>query len=430
MGLGHHGRASARPTRLFFLAVAASCALLSPSLAQSQNVTGEGGVRANAALGGDVKRTRFVIGVESAVQYQTFSLADPDRIVVELPDVKMQLPVMPTGTPVGLVHSFRGGLAAPGRARIVIDTLAPATVEASMEKNRDGRGARLVLDITPVDAQIKATRKATIGKPIALGLGAQGVQPPSPTVALPRARQVTKVYKPLIVIDPGHGGHDSGAQKFGTVEKDVVLAFSHRLREKLLETGRYRVMMTRETDVYVDLDERREFGDRNKAALFIAVHADYASTSARGATIYSLREGTAKDLQRSAKGEVTEDVLSTRELDGIRRNEGDVSAVRNILADLAMREVAVNKERSNLFTRSVIEYMGASTDLMANPDREANFRVLKSAKTPSVLIELAYVTNRQDAQNLKSDQWRDRVSSSILTAIENYFSHQTARLPM
>lgn len=404
--------------------------MLPPVSAQAQSTAAEGGVHANAALGGDVKRTRFVIGVESAVQYQTFSLADPDRIVVELPDVKMQLPVMPTGTPVGLVHSFRGGLAAPGRARIVIDTSAPATVEATMEKNRDGRGARLVLDIMPVDAQIKATRKATIGKPAASGLGAQGVQPPSPTVALPRARQVTKVYKPLIVIDPGHGGHDSGAQKFGTVEKDVVLAFSHRLREKLLETGRYRVMMTRETDVFVELDERRDFGDRNKAALFIAVHADYASTSARGATIYSLREGTAKGLQRSAKGEVTEDVLSARELDGIRRNEGDVTAVRNILADLAMREVAVNKERSNLFTRSVIEYMGASTDLMANPDREANFRVLKSAKTPSVLIELAYVTNRQDALNLKSDQWRDRVSGSILTAIENYFSHQTARLPM
>lgn len=404
--------------------------MLSPVFAQAQTATGEGGVRANAALGGDVKRTRFVIGVESAVQYQTFSLADPDRIVVELPDVKMQLPVMPTGTPVGLVHSFRGGLAAPGRARIVIDTTAPATVEASMEKNRDGRGARLVLDITPVDAQVKATKKAAITKPAASGLGAQGVQPPSPTVALPRSRQVTKVYKPLIVIDPGHGGHDSGAQKFGTVEKDVVLAFSHRLREKLLETGRYRVMMTRETDVFVELDERRDFGDRNKAALFIAVHADYASTSARGATIYSLREGTAKDLQRSARGEVTEDVLNARELDGIRRNDGDVTAVRNILADLAMREVAVNKERSNLFTRSVIEYMGASTDLMANPDREANFRVLKSAKTPSVLIELAYVTNRQDALNLKSDQWRDRVSSSILTAIENYFSHQTARLPM
>ncbi|MBV1695714.1 MAG: N-acetylmuramoyl-L-alanine amidase, partial [Hyphomicrobiales bacterium] len=158
--------------------------------------------------------------------------------------------------------------------------------------------------------------------------------------------------------------------------------------------------------------------------------ADYASTSARGATIYSLREGTAKDLQRSARGEVTEDVLNARELDGIRRNDGDVTVVRNMLAGLAMREVAANKGRSNLFTRSVIEYMGASTDLMANPDREANFRVLKSAKTPSVLIELAYVTNRQDALNLKSDQWRDRVSSSILTAIKNYFSHQAARLPM
>jgi N-acetylmuramoyl-L-alanine amidase len=187
--------------------------------------------------------------------------------------------------------------------------------------------------------------------------------------------------------------------------------------------------MTRDNDKFVELDERRAFGDRSRAALFIAVHADYAGSSARGATIYSLRDSTSKGLQGSAKQEAEANVLSQKELEAIRSNKSDVSAVSAMLGNLGKREIEANKDRTQLFSKSVIEFMGASTPMMNNPDREANFRVLKSAKTPSVLIELAYVTNAQDAKNLKSDDWRDKVTGSLLTAIENYFSHREARLP-
>ena len=131
---------------------------------------------------------------------------------------------------------------------------------------------------------------------------------PRPAVS-PQARALG-AFKPVIVLDPGHGGEDTGAQKNGAVEKNVVLAFSLMLRDKLNATGRYKVLMTRDTDVFVELNARREFAERSLASLFVAVHADYAQSKARGATIYSLRESVSSALQRSARGEVAENVLS------------------------------------------------------------------------------------------------------------------------
>jgi N-acetylmuramoyl-L-alanine amidase len=189
--------------------------------------------------------------------------------------------------------------------------------------------------------------------------------------------------------------------------------------------------MTRDSDTFVDLDERRDFAERNKAALFMAIHADYASSRASGATIYSLRDSVATELQRSARGEVTQDLLSDKEMQAIKRVEvADTNIVRGFLADLAQREVAVTHERTNVFARSMIEFMGDATPMMNNPDRSAAFRVLKTAKVPSVLVELAYVTNKQDAANLRSDAWRRKVAGAIVTAVDNYFTHQVARLPM
>ena len=283
----------------------------------------------------------------------------------------------------------------------------------------------------PAEAANKAgsAKKPVINAAVS-GLGASGLQPPLPRPARRPEQRAANIFKPIIVIDPGHGGHDSGASKYGTVEKDVVLAFSLKLREQLQASGRYKVVMTRETDTFIELDDRREMADRAKAALFIAVHADYAGSDARGATIYSLRDNVANELQRAAKGQVSSDVLSTKELDNVKKVDGDVGAVKGFLTDLALKELAVNKERSRMFAGTVVETMGATTSMMNNPDREAGFRVLKSAKMPSVLIELAYVTNRADAANLKSDTWREKVSGSIVTAVDNYFSYHASRLPM
>jgi N-acetylmuramoyl-L-alanine amidase len=416
--------------RLLGTALFAALVPLPSTAQQTVAVSGTHPGAAQESLQGDAARTRFVIGLERQVDFQVFSLSNPNRVFVELPDIKLQLPPHPD-KPVGLVKSFRGGLSAPGKARIVIDVTAPVIVEkAAIEKPNEAKTPRLVIEIIPVRAEAPGQAKAAFAEASLSGLGAAGLQPPLPRPAVSPRLRAAGIYKPVIVIDPGHGGHDSGAQKYGTVEKDVVLSFSLRLRDKLKATGRYKVLMTRETDEFIELDERRAFAERNNAALFIAVHADYARSSARGATIYSLRESMADALRRSAKGEVAENLLSRKDLAALEKAQGDVRTVKAILADLAQREVEMNRERTSVFARSVIEYLGESTQLKDNPDRTAAFRVLQTAKVPSVLIELAYVSNQADAELLKSDKWRDRVSSSIVTAIDNYFSHQLARLPM
>ncbi len=369
-------------------------------------------------------RTRFLIGLDKSVAYTVSALPNPNRVVIDIPDVGVRLPPDPGPNPVGLVKSVRSGQTASGQTKVVIEVTEPVVIDGTkIDKVADGKGVHLSVDIIPA-------RKPLKSQPFALG--AAGIQPPLPMPAKRPGEAAKAAYKPIIVIDPGHGGQDTGAMKHGAVEKDVVLAFAKVLRDKIEKTGRYKVLMTRDTDVFVELDERRAFGEKHQAALFIAVHADYATTSARGATIYSLRESVANSLKRSAKGDVSEHLLSDSELAAVKKANGEnnVSAVRNILADFAGREVESTRERTNIFSRSVIEHMGETTSLREKPDQQAAFRVLKTAQFPSVLIELAYVTNKEDAQLLQSDTWRGKVADSITTAVENYFTHQLARLPM
>jgi N-acetylmuramoyl-L-alanine amidase len=429
---GVNGMVSGRWRRALLRALLALLPIALSAACEAQQVAAAGAdAEEVAASKPNRNRTRFIIGLERAVDFQVFALTNPNRVFVDLPDVKLQLPALPGEAPVGVVKFFRGGLSAPGKARVVIDVTGPVVIErSSIEK--DGKAARLVLEMASVEGIDAGGLDGRTSGPIAApyGLGAANLQPPMPKPALsPRAR-AQAMYRPVIVIDPGHGGDDTGATRHGTVEKDVVLAFSLKLRDKLESTGRYKVLLTRETDTFVELNARREFAERQLASLFVAVHADYAQSNARGATIYSLRDSVASSLQRSARGEVSEHVLSDEEITALKKSDGDVSAVKAILSDLARREVDMTRDRTSVFVKSVIEFMGETTGLKDNPDRSAAFVVLKSAKVPSILIELGYVTNEADAQLLKSERWREKVSSSIVTAIENYFSHQLARLPM
>lgn len=416
---------------------AANMAMGLPAAAGDERVIALGPTRpseattaeARAAAATDHQPTRFVIGLEKEAKFEVFALANPNRVIVDLPDIKLQLPVLAAGQSRGLVESFRAGVSAPGRTRVVIDVKEPVVVKTSkLEKTGPGEARHLAIEIVPAP---KAGNKKPL-KSLPYALGAAGVQPPVPRQAERPEVKAAKSYKPVIVIDPGHGGHDSGAVKNGTVEKEVVLAFSHTLKKQLEDSGRYRVLMTREDDRFIELGERVAFGERNKAALFIAVHADYAGNQARGATVFSLRGAVAKSLEGSAKREVSEHVLSSSDAEKVRKagDGSDVDAVRNILGDLARREVDTTEERTDMFQRAVVDFMGETTNLRDEPEQQAGFRVLKTAQFPSVLIELAYVTNKEDAAQLKSDAWRSKVASSIKSAVDTYFSQQVARLPM
>jgi len=401
---------------------------VSPTSTQEQARLQE---RTGSKLQGNKLRTRFVVGLPKRAEYEVFSLNNPNRVIVELGATRLRLPAHPKGKAVGLIKGFRAGLSAKDRSRIVIDVTEPVVVaNAKMEKVEGGKGQILAIEIVRVGGVTKSVRKKPFPKPT-YSLGAMGLQPPLPRPAVHPDVRAEKAFKPIIVIDPGHGGLDTGAKKNGAVEKEVVLAFGKLLAEKLKATGRYKVLMTRDTDVFVPLGDRVAFGERNKANLFISVHCDYANRGgANGATIYSLRESVAKRLRRSAKGKTSKTVLSTAEVETVKKASGDVDLVKGILADLAKREVEVTRDRTSVLARSVIAMMGASTKMRSDPDKQASFRVLKTAQFPSILIELAYVTNKKDAQNLQSKSWRDKVSASILTAVDGYFSNRLAQLPM
>jgi N-acetylmuramoyl-L-alanine amidase len=336
--------------------------------------------------------TRFVVGLDEAIELHDVKiqqLDNPSRLLIDLPRIVVSLPDQPkANAPVGVVKSFQHMPGAPAKMRIVVDLTGPVTFEKAIEKAPDGNGDRLVVKIVAV----------------------KEIKPPVPTPAV-------RSTKKTIVIDPGHGGHDSGARKFGTVEKDVVLSFSLKLREKLDETGFYKVVMTRDTDIFLPLGERRRIGERHQAALFIAIHADYTQrASARGATIYSLRPHVAQMLKR-AVGDITLDTAGKKLA---LADTADAGAVKGILAEKARDLIDRNQLRTSLFARSLIKYVGTSTNLMENPDRNAGFAVLRTAKVPAILLELGYVTNEEDAAQLKSDEWRDRVASAMVAAINKY----------
>ncbi len=418
-----------RPRRLAVTTLAAMLALnCAVAYAESGSSSEAGGTSTSLAP------TRFVIGLEKAADFEIQTLSNPNRVIVDLPEMKLQLPPATGGKPVGLVSDFRAGQSAPGRSRVIIDVTGPVVVKSkTIQNGTAGTSPHLAIELLPAAAADAKTVKKAAFKIAPSGLGASGIQPPSPREALRPSVLAARSFKPVIVIDPGHGGHDSGATKNGTIEKDVVLAFSKVLAKKLEETGRYRVVMTRDTDVFIPLGERLEIAEKANATLFMAVHADYAQNKARGATIFSLRDSQAKALEGSAKREVADRALSTAEAERIKKTGGaedDVDTVKSILGDLAQREVDTTKERTNLFTRAVVEFMGETTNLRDEPEQQAGFRVLKTAKFPSVLIELAYVTNKEDAAQLNSDAWRQKVADSIRSAIDTYYSQQVARLPM
>lgn len=417
------GDARAEPTRPHAPAEVASAAPVIPTVPQAEAEP--------------VKTTRFVIALERRVDYQVISLPNPNRVIVDLPNVKLRLPPSLSGAPVGIVSGFRAGLGAPGKMRVVIDVTEPVVVEKSEISATAGGPVLLTLEIAPTAVSMAALMQAAVATPptgptasAVQNAALKKIQPPVPRPAERPGKRTVKAFKPLIVLDPGHGGHDSGAVRNGTVEKDVVLAFAKTLRDQLLASGLYRVEMTRDTDSFVTLEDRRDFAEQHNAALFIAIHADYATSRARGATIYSLRDTVATSLAASARRGSPNDALSNDELEQLKALGRQGPMVKGILADLATRETQTNHDRTGTFVRAVIEKMGTTTSMNENPDRSAAFQVLLTAKVPAVLIELAYVTNRADAALLRSDEWRGNVAKSIRAAIDNYFSHQGVRLPM
>lgn len=371
-----------------------------------------------ARIGEHPERTRFVLELSDDLPYRVFTLPDPFRVVLDLPEVDWSLPDgrQPSGR--GLISDLRFGLFAPGTSRVVLDVKRPVHLQkVFVIPPRDGKPHRLVIDVAEVTreqyfaAQGEATGEATVSdkplKPLA------ETAPPMPSAKPADDR-------PTVVIDPGHGGVDPGAVGVsGSYEKNVTLTYGKALKEALQATGRYRVVMTRERDVFLKLRERIRMAQEAEGDLFISLHANvHGSGKIRGASVYTLSE-TASDEEAAAlaAAENAADVLAGVDL---TEQTGDV---RNILIDLAQRETM---NLSKKFANDLVREVGRETQLLRNTHRFAGFAVLKSPVVPSILFEIGYMSNRQEERLLRSQAHRDKIIGSIIRAIDGYFEKQKA----
>ncbi len=234
------------------------------------------------------------------------------------------------------------------------------------------------------------------------------------------ARAGAAARKPLIVIDPGHGGKDPGALgPRGVKEKDIVLAFARKLAASLRATGRFRVLLTRSGDTFITLGDRVRFARRHGARLFISIHADkFRNRVARGAAIYTLSEKASdEEAAELARKENAADIIGGVDLGDENRE------IKGILIDLAMREA---KSHSLHVARSLARRMAPLARLRPRPVRAADFRVLRNPDMPAVLVELGYVSNGADVRNMKSSRWRSRLARAMTRAIGHYFSTHLA----
>lgn len=378
-------------------------------------------VASAARLAGDGKQTRFILDLDQTVTFRAGTLADPYRVVVDVPQLNFQLPAG-TGTGRGLVKAFRYGLVMPGGSRIVFDLSGPAKIAKSyVLEAANGQPARLVIELEEVDRTAFVPTLAPENRPELRPAIADAPPATAAAAATPEAAQQKADGRPIVVIDPGHGGIDNGTQSSGESEKNLVLAFSLALRERLEKTGKYRVVMTRDDDTFVPLNDRVKVARNLKAALFVSIHADAlprAEGDAQGATIYTLSDKASDaEAQRLADAENRADAIA-----GFNLTE-EPTDVADILIDLTQRETRTFSSR---FARLLMGEMKSTVRMHKHPLKSAGFRVLKAPDVPSVLVEIGYVSNKGDLEHLVSEGWRSRAVGSMAQAIDGFLTKRMA----
>ncbi|KYG99803.1 N-acetylmuramoyl-L-alanine amidase [Bradyrhizobium sp. DOA1] len=374
-----------------------------------------------ARLAGDGKQTRFILDIDQAVTFRAITLADPYRVVVDVPQVNFQLPTGTGSAGRGLVKAFRYGLVMPGGSRIVFDLTGPAKIAKSyVVEAANGQPARLVLELEEVDRTAFAPSLAPENRP---ELRPAIAEAPAtvPSTAAPDTPQQKADGRPVVVIDPGHGGIDNGTQSSGESEKNLVLAFGLALRDRLEKGGKFRVVMTRDDDTFIPLNDRTKIARNLNAALFVSIHADAlprAEGDAQGATIYTLSDKASDaEAQRLADAENRADAIA-----GFNLAE-EPTDVADILIDLTQRET---RTFSNRFARLLMGEMKSTVRMHKHPLKSAGFRVLKAPDVPSVLVEIGYVSNKADLEHLVSEGWRSRAVGSMAQAIDAFLTKRMA----
>lgn len=356
------------------------------------------------------ERARLVIDLAAKTEFALVSLGEPDRLAIDVRAATFSVPE-PGGKPAGegLISEYVVEQAAPDRVRTTLTLSAPAQVQQAYVLDPfEDQPARLVVDVIPATAEEFAAN-------VAKDLAASDAVPPAAASTPAGGSELPIATRPLVVIDPGHGGIDSGAETAdGIKEKEIVLAFALRLQELLVASGRFDVALTREDDTFLRLEERVALARTNKADLFISIHADsFQQPEIRGASVYT-RDENATD--------VLDKVLADNE------NKTDVIAgfampqmapeVVDILLDLMRREM---RHQSFMAAQAIVHQLEPSVELRRFPVRQADFFVLQAPDVPSVLVELGFLSNADDMANLLQGEWQDRTADALARGISSYF---------
>ncbi|HWJ86802.1 MAG TPA: N-acetylmuramoyl-L-alanine amidase [Pelagibacterium sp.] len=360
-------------------------------------------------------RARLVLDLGTPTDFAVHTEADPLRVVVQLrAQAGDSIETQPAGD--GLVTGYLVEAPAPDRVQVTLTLAGPAQVQQSyvLEAFED-QPARLVIDLVPDTAENFAAKlRDAAAEEADIASSAVQSELDSQQTAPGEIATASDTVRPLVVIDPGHGGVDGGARATnGLEEKTIVLAFALKLQSLLVETGRFDVALTRDTDTFLTLSDRLALARQNQADLFISLHADsFDQPDVRGASIYTRGDLATSDLDRIlAENENKVDLIA-----GFSPPE-DEGAI-DVLVDFLSRET---RRQSYLAGQELIEQLEPSVQLRRFPLRQADFFVLNSPDIPSVLIELGFLSNSDDTQNLTTDAWLDRVAAALARGVAVYF---------
>ena len=416
-------RAAASASRSFL--VVAACLALVPGLA-ADSVSAQNGAKSRSAsaaaagtqpvsstpvaidarLESSERSARFTMAVSQRLDVSFEVLDQPLRIVAALPEVNLQA-AAPKARKGALVPQFRAGLVAPGRSRIVFDLSAPARVKQLVQRSRADGIVDLSIEFEPIP-------RSDFDGLVAAGAERRAQAALAPLQIEPRPSQDRR---PLVVIDPGHGGIDPGAVATGGVtEKAVVLAIGLKLKEQIEALGHARVIMTRADDRFLSLSERVRVAREARADLFVSLHADSLSAAqdVRGATIYTGSDrATDAESARLAQKENAADALA-----GADPGQGGGEIV-DILMDLALRET---RAQSGAAAARLVTEMSGAVKMHRIPQRAAGFRVLTAPDVPSLLIELGFLSSKSDIALLTSAEWQWVAAEAIARAVSRHFS--------
>jgi len=385
-------------------------------------------------------KTRLVIEFSENVAFKIFTLAKPYRVVIDLPETNWQFEGKTFPGKSGLITGLRYGLFRADLSRVVLDVSGPVGVKtAFMLPPTEGKRYRFVLDLVKstrtqflaaLKSPIKSSHKINPRSPPAGSDPAQIAlaKPRQPLILTPgqqagrgkfvpgRKPNRSDRPKPVIVIDPGHGGVDPGAtSRAGVFEKQITLAAAREIKRALDHTGRYHVHLTRNRDIFIRLRDRIAIARAKNASLFISLHADTIKRrSIRGMSVYTLSEKASdKEAADLAEKENKADLIAGIDL------STESQDVTNILIDLAQR---VTMNESARIANDLVKELKKVAKMLPNPHRFAGFAVLKDPDVPSILIEMGFLSNRADEQALRSKNFRSRMALAMGRAINSYFS--------